>query len=71
MKNTIAIILLVLGLGLVIYGLASKEDQQADINIAGAELEVGKSDRAFSGYFIVGGLMAVAGVIMMAAGKRS
>ena len=71
MKNTIAILLLVVGLGLVIYGVVSKEDQQADINIAGAELEVGKSDSAFSGYFIFGGLMAVAGVIMMAAGKRS
>ncbi len=70
MKNTIGIILLVLGLGLVIYGLAQKDDQQASIGIGDAELQVGKSDSAFNGYWIFGGVAVVAGIALMAAGKK-
>jgi hypothetical protein len=71
MKNTVAIILLVLGIGIILYGFIRKDDQQASIGIGNAEIQVGKSDSAFSGYFIVGGLMAVAGVVMMAAGRKA
>ncbi len=70
MKNTIATILLVLGLGIVIYGLVQKDDSQAEIGIGDAELQVGKSDSAFSGYFIIGGIMAVAGIVIMATGRK-
>ncbi len=71
MKNTIATILLILGIGIVIYGLVQKDDSQASIGIGDAELQVGKSDSAFSGYFIVGGIMALAGLVIMVSGKRS
>lgn len=71
MKNTIATILLALGIGVVIYGLVRKDDQQASIGIGDAELEVGKSDSAFSSYFIIGGIMAVAGIVIMATGRKS
>jgi hypothetical protein len=71
MKNTIATILLVLGIGTVIYGLVRKDEQQASIGIGDAEIQVGKADSAFSGYFIIGGIMAVAGIVIMVAGKKS
>ena len=71
MKNTIATILLILGIGIVIYGLVRKDDQQASIGIGDAELQLGKSDSAFSGYFIIGGVMAVAGLVILATGRRS
>jgi hypothetical protein len=71
MKNTLAIVLLVLGLGIIIYGLVRKDEQQASIGIGNTELQVGKSDSAFSGYWIIGGLLAVAGVVMMATGRKA
>ena len=71
MKNTLGTILLVIGIGIVIYGFMRKDDSQAEIGIGNAEIQVGKSDSAFSGYFIIGGIMALAGVVIMATGKRS
>ena len=71
MKNTLGTILLVIGIGIVIYGFVRKDDSQAEIGIGNAEIQVGKSDSAFSGYFIIGGIMALAGVVIMATGKRS
>ena len=71
MKNTLGTILLVVGIGILIYGFVRKDDSQAEIGIGNTEIQVGKSDSAFSGYFIIGGILALAGVVIMATGKRS
>jgi hypothetical protein len=70
MKNTIAIIFLVLGLGIIILGLVRKDDQQAAIGIGDAEIQIGKSDSAFNSYWIFGGILAAAGLVIMVTGKK-
>ena len=64
-KNTPAILLLVLGLLLIGYGLMKKDDGQATLDLGKTELTLGKSDSAFNGYFIAGGIAAVAGLLFL------
>jgi uncharacterized membrane protein YidH (DUF202 family) len=71
MRRSVAIVLLVLGLAIVAYGLMKKDDQQATIDLGKTEIDIGKSDSAFNGYFIFGGLAAVVGLVMLATGKRA
>ena len=64
-KSTPAIVLLVIGLLIIGYGLMRKDEGQATVDLGKTELTLGKSDSAFNGYFILGGLVAVAGVVML------
>jgi len=71
MRNPIPIILLILGLLIAGYGLMKKNDSQATVDLGIAEIQVGKKDEAFMGYFILGGILAVAGIVLlMRGGKR-
>ena len=63
--------LLIIGLAIVGYGLMKKDDGQASLDLGATEIQIGKSDSAFNGYFIIGGILAVAGLVMMVAGKKS
>lgn len=63
--------LLIIGLVVVGFGLMRKDEGQASLDLGVAEIEVGKSDSAFSGYFIVGGILAAAGLVMLVSGKKS
>ena len=71
MRRTIAFILLVAGLLVVGLGLSRKDEGQATIDLGKTEIDIGKSDSAFSGYFILGGLVALAGVVMLATGRKA
>lgn len=70
MNKALPTILLVLGLVIVGYGLMKKDDGQAEIDLGKTEITLGKSDSAFNGYFILGGVLAAAGLVMMLAKKR-
>ena len=70
MKRGLAIILLVIGLGVIVFGVTEKDKGQASIEIGKAEIDIGKKDSAFSPYFIVGGIAAIAGIVLLAAGGR-
>ncbi len=71
MKQGLPIILLVVGLAIVGYGLMEKDKGQASIDLGKTEINIGKSDSVFSPYFIVGGIVAIAGLVMLVAGKKS
>ncbi len=71
MKQGLPIILLVVGLAIVGYGLMEKDKGQASIDLGKTEINIGKSDSVFSPYFIVGGIAAIAGLVMLVAGKKS
>jgi hypothetical protein len=71
MRRSASIVLLVVGLAIVAYGLMKKDDQQATIDLGKTEIDIGKSDSAFSSYFIIGGIAAVAGLVLLATGKRA
>ncbi|MBK9420153.1 MAG: DUF3185 family protein [Flavobacteriales bacterium] len=70
MKRGIAIILLVFGCTVVIYGLSEKDKGQASIDLGKTEINIGKKDSAFSPYFIVGGIAAIAGIVLLATGGK-
>ncbi|MBX2981539.1 MAG: hypothetical protein WBB32_08740 [Flavobacteriales bacterium] len=70
MKRGLAIILLLIGCAVIIYGVSEKDKGQASIEIGKAEIDIGKKDSAFSPYFIVGGIAAIAGVVLLAAGGK-
>lgn len=70
MNKSLPTILLVLGLVIVGYGLMKKDDGQAEIDLGKTEITLGKSDSAFNGYFILGGVLAAAGLVMLLAKKR-
>jgi len=70
MNKSLHTILLVFGLVIVGYGLMKKDDGQAEIDLGKTEITLGKSDSAFNGYFILGGVLAAAGLVMLLAKKR-
>ncbi len=70
MKKLIPTGVLILGLIIVGVGLMRKDDAQATIDLGKTEIDIGKQDSAFNGYFIIGGLVAVAGLIMLVRGKN-
>ena len=71
MRNALPTILLIAGLAIIGYGLAQKDEKQASIELGDAEIQLGKKDSFFSPYFIIGGIAAAAGLVMMLSGKRS
>lgn len=70
MKNALPIVLLVVGLAIIGYGLMEKDEGQATIDLGKTEIDIGKKDSAFSPYFIVGGIAAVAGLALLATAKK-
>ncbi|MBK6776688.1 MAG: hypothetical protein IPG74_12920 [Flavobacteriales bacterium] len=70
MRKTLPIVLLILGLAVVGYGLMKKDDAQATIDLGKTEIDIGKPDSAFNGYFLIGGLLAVAGIVLLVNGKK-
>lgn len=70
MKRGLAIILLVIGCGVIVYGLSEKDKGQASIDLGKTEINIGKKDSAFSPYFIVGGIAAIAGIVLLVGGGK-
>lgn len=71
MRKPLPIILFVVGLAIVGYGLVQKEEKQASIELGDAEIQLGKKDSFFSPYFIIGGIAAIAGLVMLVGGRKS
>lgn len=65
MKQIIGIILLLAGLAIIGMGLFRKDEGQAEIDLGKTEITLGKSDSVFTPYFILGGLAAAAGVVLL------
>ncbi|MEO8733889.1 MAG: hypothetical protein ABI373_06130 [Flavobacteriales bacterium] len=70
MKRGLAIILILIGCAVVIYGLNEKDKGQASIDLGKTEINIGKKDSTFSPYFIVGGLAAIAGIALLVGGRK-
>jgi len=71
MRNALPTILLVVGLAIVGYGLVQKDEKQASIELGDAEIQLGKKDSFFSPYFIIGGIAAIAGLVMLVSARKS
>jgi hypothetical protein len=71
MRSALPIILIVVGLAIVGYGLVQKDEKQASIELGDAEIELGKKDSFFSPYFIIGGIAAIAGIVIMVSGRKA
>lgn len=71
MRSALPIILIVVGLAIVGYGLVQKDEKQASIELGDAEIQLGKKDSFFSPYFIIGGIAAIAGLVIMVSGRKS
>ncbi len=69
MKRGIAIILILVGAAVVIYGLSEKDKKQTSIKIGNTEIDIGKKDSAFSPYYLIGGVVAIAGLVLLARKK--
>lgn len=70
MRKAIPTILLVVGIVIIALGLTRKDEGQAEIDLGKTEITLGKRDSAFSAYFILGGLCAAAGLVLLLNGKR-
>ena len=66
MKNPLAIILIVLGVGLGIYGVTQLGDSGASLEVAGIELSAEDSGKKTSAYVMIGlGVLCLIGGIGM------
>lgn len=70
MNKSIPAMLLIIGLAIIGYGLMKKDDGQATIDLGKTELTLGKSDSAFNGYFIAGGIVAAVGLVLLLVKKQ-
>ncbi len=70
MNKTLPFLLLLIGLVIIGYGLMKKDDGQATIDIGKTELTLGKRDSAFNGYFLMGGIAAAAGLVLLLVKKK-
>lgn len=71
MKKMLPTAVLILGLGIVVLGLMRKDDAQATIDLGKTEIDIGTADSAFNGYYIVGGVIAIAGLLLLVRGNRA
>jgi hypothetical protein len=71
MRKALPLILLIAGLAIVGYGLKEKDAQQATIDLGNTEIQLGKKDSVFSPYFLLGGILAAAGLVLLLKGNRS
>jgi hypothetical protein len=53
----------------IIHGLNGKDKGRTSIDLGKSEFDIGKKDSAFSPYFIVGGIAALVGIVLVAAGR--
>ncbi|MCB9163904.1 MAG: DUF3185 family protein [Flavobacteriales bacterium] len=70
MKNIVPTLLLVGGIAIILFGTMRKDEGQADIDLGATEISIGKSDASFWPYFIVGGVAAAAGLVMLVKGRK-
>lgn len=64
MKNPLAIILILIGLGLGIYGITQLNDSGGSVEIAGIELSAEDSGKKTSAYAMIGfGILSLIGGI--------
>ena len=70
MNKPLPLLLLLIGLAIIGYGLMKKDDGQAEIDLGKTGITLGKRDSAFNGYFILGGVVAAAGVVLLAVKKK-
>ncbi len=70
MNKGIAIVLLIAGLVIIGFGLLRKDEGQAEIDLGKTEITLGKPDSAFNGYFVVGGVAAAAGLVLLALKRK-
>lgn len=70
MNKSLPALLLIIGLAIIGYGLMKKDDGQATIDLGKTELTLGKSDSAFNGYFIAGGIVAAVGLVLLLVKKQ-
>jgi hypothetical protein len=70
MRKALPLILLIVGLAIIGYGLREKDDKQVSIDLGKTEIDLGKKDSYFSPYFILGGIIAVAGIAMFATARK-
>lgn len=71
MRKALPLLLLVAGLAVVGYGLVEKDDQQSTIELGKTEIQLGKRDGAFSPFFIAGGILAAAGLVLLVRGGKN
>ncbi len=71
MRKTLPIVLLIAGLAIIGYGLIEKDDKQTHVDLGVAEVNLGKKDSVFTPYFIIGGIAAVAGLVLLVSGRKS
>ncbi len=71
MRKALPLILLIAGLAIVGYGLKEKDEQQATIDLGSTEIQLGRKDSVFSPYFLLGGILAAAGLVLLLKGNRS
>lgn len=70
MNKSLPALLLLVGLAIIGYGLLKKDDGQATVDLGKTEVTLGKSDSAFNGYFLAGGIVAAAGLVLLLAKKK-
>ncbi len=70
MKKGLPIVLFVIGLAVIGYGLMEKDKGQASIDLGKTEINIGKKDSVFSPYFIIGGIAAIAGLVLLVTGRK-
>lgn len=70
MNKSLPTVLLLIGLAVIGYGLMKKDDGQTKVDLGITKLTLGKSDSAFNGYFIGGGIVAAVGLVLLLAKKK-
>ena len=71
MRKALPTILLIAGLAIIGYGFMEKDDKQTDVDLGVAEITLGEKDSTFSPYFIIGGILAAAGLVLLVSGRKN
>ena len=70
MNKALPFLLLVAGFAIAGYGLREKDARQATLDLGRTEIQLGEKDSVFSPYFVVGGLAAAAGLVLLLKGRK-
>ena len=70
MNKSIPALLIIIGLLVIGYGLMKKDGGQAKRDLGKAEITLGQRDSAVNGYFIAGGMVAAAGLVLLLVKKK-
>ncbi len=71
MRKALPIVLLIAGLAIIGYGLTEKDHKQTHVDLGVAEANLGKKDSVFTPYFIIGGITAAAGLVLLVSGRKN